>query len=141
MIGRRAFSLLEMILAMALLAGALVVLGELARMGMRSAAVASQTARAQLLCESKLAEVLAAPELVAPIQRAVLEYQFEPGEPEWLYSVEPVTIEDGGLVAVRVTVVENLPPEKRPVEVSLVRWLLIDQNSTAESTSDQEPSP
>lgn len=141
MTGRRAFSLLEMILAMALLAGALVVLGELARSGMRSAALAAQTARAQLLCESKLAEVLAAPELVSPVQRAVLEYQFEPGEPEWLYSVEPITVEDGGLVAVRVTVVENLPPEKKPVEVSLVRWLLIDPNATAESTSGEAPEP
>ena len=120
---RRAFSLLEVIVAMAILAGALVVLGELARMGMRNAEIAVQTTRAQLLCESKLAEATAAPELIQAVHRAPLELEFDPGEPEWLYSIEMINLEDGGLVAVRVTVVQNLPPGQRPIEVSLARWI------------------
>jgi general secretion pathway protein I len=137
MTARRAFSLLEMILAMSIFAGALVVLGELARLGMLNAETAAQTARAQLLCESKLAELTAVPELIAPVQRAPFELQFELDEPEWLYSVETIRLSDDGLTVVRVTVMQDLPSRRRPVEVSLVRWIMAGGMSGVEVEGEE----
>ena len=55
----RGFSLLEVILALGILVGAMAVLGELARHGLDSARIARDSAMAQLLCESKLSEITA----------------------------------------------------------------------------------
>ena len=56
---RGGFSLLEVILALAILVAALAVLGELVRSGVRNAQMARDLSRAQVLCESKLGEVFA----------------------------------------------------------------------------------
>ena len=55
----RAFSLLEVILALAILAGAVAVFSELSRGALENAGTARDLARAELLCESKLAEIAA----------------------------------------------------------------------------------
>ena len=55
---RAGFSLLEVILAMAILAGAIAVLGEAGRLALRNAGYARDMAQAQLLCESKMAEIV-----------------------------------------------------------------------------------
>ena len=54
---RGGFSLLEVILALAILIGILAVLSELVGLGVRNARVARAMTQAQLLCESKLAEI------------------------------------------------------------------------------------
>ncbi len=51
------FSLLEVVLALAILVGAIAVTGELVRLGTLSAASARDLTQAQLICESKLAEI------------------------------------------------------------------------------------
>ena len=56
---RRGFTLLEVILALTILAGAMAVLGEISRLAMQNATGARDLARAQLLAESKLAEIQA----------------------------------------------------------------------------------
>ena len=57
-------SLLEVMLALAILGGALAVIGELTRLGARSAETARDLTRAQRYCENKMAEVSAG--LVTP---------------------------------------------------------------------------
>src|SRR5262249_48605282 len=47
-----AFTLLEVILALAILAGAVAAIGELVRVGLHNADVARQLTRAEMLCES-----------------------------------------------------------------------------------------
>ena len=64
------FTLLEVILALAILAGALTVLGELARRSLHNAEVSRATSEAQLLCESKLAEMAAGVTPVSPVEDA-----------------------------------------------------------------------
>jgi general secretion pathway protein I len=129
--GRRGFSLLEVILALAILTGAIAVLGELARQGIESTRIARDTSRALLLCENKLAEItsgLVDPEQMydVPCDQAAdgslagLQTQLS----SWLYSVELASLDVPGLVAVRVSVYQNLPPETEPVECSLVRWIV-----------------
>ncbi len=123
-----AFSLLEVILALAILAGALAILSEVARTAMWNAGRTRDLAQAQLLCESKLAEILAGIEPAEPISGASLETG---QSPDWLYSIEIAPLDVEGLIEVRVTVEQDLPPERRPVRCTLVRWM-VDPSTVTE---------
>jgi len=132
---REGLTLLEVILALAILAGSLAVLGELAGRSMRNAEVARATSEAQLLCETKLAEIAAGitppnPLSDAPWQSAS-DLEIETNE-EWRYSVEVESTNLDGLLAVRVTVSQDRPPQKKPLSVSLVRWI-VDPGLEAET--------
>jgi len=111
-------------LALAILGGAIVVLGEAGRFALENARVARDLATAQLLCETKLAEIVCGMELPDPVQGALLAPGTSPGAPAWLYSIETASIDQQGLLAVQVTVSQDLPPEKRPIECTLVRWMI-----------------
>ena len=123
---RAAFSLLEVILALAILCGAIATLGELSRLGMRQAQRARDLSQAQLLCESKLAEIasgLTPAEAVDSVPfESTDEQQFD--ESEWAYSVEVTPIDEEGLTAVRVTVTRDELSGLRAAEFSLVRWIV-----------------
>ena len=134
---RTGFSLLELILALAILAGAIAAIGELSRQGMRYADYARDATQAQLLCQGKLDEIIAGVSLPESEQ----DVPFEPideneTESEWLYSVEVTPIEEEGLMEVRVTVTQDLPAIKRPVEVTLVQWM-IDSSATSSETGEE----
>ena len=119
------FSLLEVVLALAILTGAIAVLGEVVRTGVRNAQIARDQTQAQLLCESKLAEITAGIIPAESVQGAMFETNpVDDGEIPWLYSIELGAIDQEGLVAVRVTVAQDLRPELRPVEFSLTRWMV-----------------
>jgi prepilin-type N-terminal cleavage/methylation domain-containing protein len=120
-VGTRApsgFSLLEVILALAILVGAIAVIGELIATGTRAAGAARDLTQAQLLCESKLNEITAGILIPDPVQGAPIETDME-----WLYSIDLFPSDQNGIVAVKVTVYQDLPVERRPVTFSLVRWL------------------
>ena len=121
--GRGGFSLLEVILALAVLAGALAVLGEAIRLGMRNAQVSRDLTQAQLLCESKLAEIAAGLTLSDPVQGAPFDCVVGDGQTGWFYSISRETMGEEGLLLVCVTVTQDLPPEKRPVQFALFRWI------------------
>jgi type II secretion system protein I len=133
---KRGFSLLEVILSLAILGGAIAVLGEAARLAMRNAAFTRDMTRAQLLCESKLAEIMSGITSADSIQRAVIENAAGPGEANWLYSIERTALDEEDLVSVRVTVVRDQPTEKHPVSFSLVRW--IDTTQTSDTDTETE---
>jgi general secretion pathway protein I len=133
----RGFSLLEVILALGILVGAMAVLGELARHGLDSARIARDSAMAQLLCESKLSEITAGLILPEPASNVPFGTASAPGEVDWLYSIELAETADQGLISVRVSVIQDLPPEKRPVEFSVVRWIL-DPNVEWSDESSEE---
>jgi len=134
------FSLLEVILALAIAAGSIAVLGEASRLALRNAEVARDLARAQLLCESKLAEVVTgiiAAEAVSNVAfDATTTASIDPNEPAWLYSIETQPTDEDGLISVRVTVTRDLPAAKYPVRFSLVRWMP-DPNATSSTDSGQ----
>ncbi|MFZ1935993.1 MAG: prepilin-type N-terminal cleavage/methylation domain-containing protein [Thermoguttaceae bacterium] len=132
------FSLLEVILALAILAGSIAVLGESSRLALRNAEIARDLAHAQLLCESKMAEItvgITAAETVGntPFD-TTMTASLDPSAPGWLYSIDTQTTDEEGLIAVRVTVTRNLPAAKHPVSFSLVRWIP-DPNATSSSGS------
>lgn len=128
---RRGFTLLEVMLALAILATSLAVLGELARLGLRNAKIARDTTQAQLLCESKLAEVIAGIEPMESVSDASLETIVGDGLSAWLYSVDVQQGSQEGVLAVRVTVREDLPEEQRPVQFSLLRWTVDPETESA----------
>lgn len=115
---RAAFSLLELILALGILCGAIVVLGELVRIGARNARIARDQTMAQLLCESHLAEIAA-----GTLPDAQGQGQTADAAGEWLLTVSSNPLDVEGMVAVSVTATQNLPPEGHPVSFTVVRWL------------------
>ncbi len=136
--GNLGFTLLEVILTLAILAGAIAVIGEVSRLGLRNAQRARELTHAQLLCESKLAELVVGAEPLEAQQNVPLGTVADgSGDPDWLYSVEVNSTDQTGLVEVRVTVSKEPSTGSQPVSFSLVRWML-DPNatSTEESTSE-----
>lgn len=121
---RTAFTLLEVILALAILAGSMVALGEVVRLAARSAEETQTLTRAQLLAVGKLAEITSGITLPEPLVDA--RFELDPG---WVYSVtfEPVGLP--GLVAVRVTVRQETVRGGPAVEFSLVEWLADEQEN------------
>jgi hypothetical protein len=130
---------LEVILAIAILAGAMVVLGQLVRIGTRASQGARDLTQAQLLCESIMAEILAGAAEPEPVTRAEV-----PNDPDWLYSIGLKATEEEGLVLLRVRVEQNLPGRKRPRGFSLVRWIadpgieLPEEDETTEPEEESE---
>jgi hypothetical protein len=124
---RAAFSLLEVLLATGILLGALIVLSELAWIGGRRVRNAEALATAQRICQTKIHEILAGLADPEPVEDEPVE-----DEPGWLYSIQTESVRQPGLIAVRVTVGQDLPEEKRPKRFTLVRWV-----REAQSTQDK----
>jgi type II secretion system protein I len=134
---RKGFSLLEIILALAILAGSVAVLSEVARLGLQNARHARDLTHAAMLCESKLAEVAAGIEPMEPQDGVPFETTDDLSEPDWLYTIEVNTVEIEGLLEVRVTVIRDLPPETQPPPVSLVR-LMLDPSFEFETSETED---
>ena len=136
------FSLLEVILALALLGGAIAVLGEAGRQALRNAQVARDLSHAELLCESKLSEILAGITPASAVGNTAFDSattaSIDPGEPAWLYSIETGATDENGLIYVRVTVTRDLPANQHPVKFSLVRWMPDPNAATSSSSSSTE---
>ncbi|MGA2619007.1 MAG: prepilin-type N-terminal cleavage/methylation domain-containing protein [Thermoguttaceae bacterium] len=133
------FSLLEVILALAILAGAIAVLGEAGRLALRNAETARDLARAQVLCESKLAEIVAGLTAPDPVENTAFDTTNNPDVAGWLYSIQSQPTDENGLISVQVTVSRDLPAAQHPIQFSLVRWMA-DPNAVSSSQSSQEGS-
>ncbi len=123
---RPGFTLLEVILALAILAGAMAALGEVSRLALRNAAAARDLARAQLLAESKMSEILSGVSSPSAVENTAFQssdYALDPGEPAWLYSISSESTDEDGLISVRVTVTRQMPAGQHPVKFSLVHWV------------------
>jgi general secretion pathway protein I len=123
---RRAFSLVEVILALAILCGAVAAIGELVRSGLKSTRDARDITYAELLCESMMAELSAKVYAPEPVDGAVCPNAMDPLQPDqakWLYSLEVSTAMEEGLLEVRLRVYADLPNERYPPECTIVRWM------------------
>lgn len=115
---RRGLSLLEVIVALAILGMALAALGVLVRLGLRNAKQARDGTTAQIIAESLMSEVTAGslpPESVGPAQY----------DEFWSYSINVVPLQDPPLplVEVHVSVQEIASDGVHPVSFDLVRWM------------------
>lgn len=80
---RAGLTLYEVLLALAIFLGALAALSQLLTTGSRAAVQANLQTQAVILCESKLAEVVAGVEPLQQVSGAVIEEA-----PEWQWSLE-----------------------------------------------------
>lgn len=136
----RGLTLLEVILAIAILGGCMAVIGELVRMGVRHAEEAREQTKAQLLCESKLEEMAAG---ITPLEGAsAVPFELDP---EWTYTIEAAALDQQGLMQVRVTVQPAESDRLQPIFFTLTRWMLdpslaVSETSTGSMEGQTEPS-
>ena len=117
------FSLLEVIVALAILAGAIATLGHVARLAIKNARTARDMTHAQLLCESKLAELTAGILPLEPVAGVGVDTLEDEVSTEWLYSVDVEQIDSHGLMAVRVSVYQDPSFGRNAAQFSLLRWI------------------
>lgn len=115
---RGGMSLLETILAIAILGGALATLGALIRVGARAAAEAQDLTVAQTLCETRVSEVA-----IGTLPLAPSGLQMCPETPEWSFALQIAPLEQEGLFMVVCTVQKNGPSPK-PTSFTLSRRVL-----------------
>ena len=115
---RSGLALLEVILAIAILAGAMVMLSQLMRLGGGNAILARETTKGNLLCEGIVAQISA-----GYLPAEATQGQPVPEDPGWVYSVEIGTTEFQDVIALVVTVEQNIDAAKGPARIRLVRWM------------------
>ena len=119
---REGITLLEVMIALAILGGSMAVLGEVIRLGTRSARDAQLIVHCQLHCESIMAEIAAGARLPEMVMDQPLEYVDV--NHQWTYSIESEPIDQEGFLAIRVTVREANSVSPKPAQFSLVRWII-----------------
>src|SRR5438105_259745 len=80
----KAFSLLEVLLALAILAGAIAALGEVMRLGDENAALARDESQAEMLANSLISEMLSGARQVQAVSSATFDMT---ADPAWNYSI------------------------------------------------------
>ena len=143
------FSLLEVVLALAILTAAIAVLGELVRSGLRNAQLARDLSQAELLCESTILQIESGQiPSQSTGQTPIAEF------PGWSYSIEPASASaaggqggsgPSGLLTLRITVEQSRDQQARPARFSVVRWmrdpsLVITQQTTQQALLPQTTS-
>lgn len=133
------FTLLEIILSLAILAGALAALGEVMRLGDQNAALARDESQAQILATSVMDEILAGVRPLTTVSAATFDLATDP---PWAYSIEIAPAPDHSeLLVIHVRVEQQLDPTKQPARFDLVRWVLNpDAISTSSTTTSSTSS-
>lgn len=152
MINRKGFSLLEILLAMAILGGSLAVLSQIVGTGGDAARSAKELAMARLLCQSKLAELMVTATSVMPTAVPPTPTPSPDSESDTVFNfavdVAPAAMD--GLLAIRVSV-EAVNPEGDGPSVanySITRWIVdptlgleqleAETNAAAQADADVE---
>jgi hypothetical protein len=124
------------ILALAIMAGAVAIIGELTRTGLMNSQRARELTRGELVCESVMTQIATGALSASSASGVAFD-----DDPRWVYSVDVQSASQPGLVTVSVTAVRDAPPEQKPVQFQLVRWMIdpgIEQaaeSSTAATSS------
>jgi type II secretion system protein I len=142
---RKGFTLLEIILSLAILAGALAALGEVMRLADRNAQMVRDESQAQILASSVMDELLSGARTASTVNQAAFDYNTDP---PWVYSIAFDQTPYEELVLARVRVEQQLPPEQQPAHFDLVRWFPnpdyiatdTSQQSTTSSSSSSSSS-
>lgn len=140
---RGGFSLLEILLALAILGGSLAVLSRIADTGMSAARESRDLAAARLLCQTKLSEILLdgmsgiTPQSVAS---APFDVPFDSQSSSvFQYSVEVQPASMSGLLVIRV-LVESLDADGGEVRTryALTRWMIDPTLGLEEAEAEEE---
>jgi hypothetical protein len=112
---------LEIILSLAIMAGSLVAIGEVARLADQSATLARDETAAQILASSVMDQLLAGVLPLTAVEKQGFEFEMDP---PFVYSVllEQPTYPE--LIRVGVRVEQAIEQEKEPAYFELYRWAL-----------------
>ncbi|MBI3836470.1 MAG: hypothetical protein HY288_00875 [Planctomycetia bacterium] len=115
---RYGFSLLEVLLATGIMIGSAIVLMELVSIGSRHASSARDLAKSQLICQTKLNEILAHVARIEPSRPTPSE-----DDPQWVVWVDLRPLPQSGFVALEVSAAHEPKPQKQSAKFTLVRWI------------------
>ncbi|MCH1494952.1 MAG: prepilin-type N-terminal cleavage/methylation domain-containing protein [Rubripirellula sp.] len=140
---RSGFSLLEILLALAILGGALAILSRVVDTGMIAARETRDLSAARLLCQTKLAEILLeAQNGITP--QSVVSAEFETlfdsqSSSVFQYSVEVMPAPMDGLLSIKVTVqsIDGDLNEAR-TSYSLMRWMIDPMLGLEEAEAEED---
>ncbi len=124
---RAGLSLLEAMFAIAILGLSLAAIGRLVQLGFQAAGRARIQSQAQILCDSKMAEIAAGALPLESVSSSPIDEVLG-----WQYSVEVQPAEQIGLLVVKVTVQQDVD---EPLGYSIVRFMPdpnFDFNETTE---------
>ncbi|MEQ1904187.1 MAG: hypothetical protein ABL888_08395 [Pirellulaceae bacterium] len=129
-VSRHGLSLLEVVLAIAILGMSMVTIVQLLNIGYRGAMSSRARTEAALLCDSKMAELAAGVlSLESKSAAAVAE------NPNWIYSVDVQPSSQLGLLVVTVTV-KQATNSLAPVSMSIVRFMPDPDYDPTEATEE-----
>src|SRR5215471_4766174 len=128
---RRGLSLMEVILAIAILGGSLATIGQLIRIGARNAAEARDLTMAQLYAESQMNRLASGIETLDKVDNA----QYDDAG-NYVYSVDVWATDVTGVMAATVTVKQAPETTSRPISYTLSRWIV--EPEYAQQLADQE---
>lgn len=139
----RGFSMLEILLALAILGGSLAVLSQIADIGMSAARESRDLAASRILCQTKLSEVLLdAMSGIAPqsVSTAPFDVPFDSQSSsvyQYSVTVQPAPID--GLLAIQV-LVESVDPDNGAVRTryALTRWTIDPTLGLEEAEAEEE---
>ena len=147
---RSGLTLLEVMIALAILGTSLAALGELIRIGADAADRATELTEAQFICDSVLAEIKSGVRQLVPIAEEPytisapgmttsigtgLDMSMDMEETGWLYTVIFDSVDDQGLMYVEVTVMQDRLDGRKPAMVTLTTWMIdpmLDQEAEPE---------
>lgn len=132
------FSLLEVILALAILFVSVAIIGELMRFGLDNARAARDKTKAVLLCESLMNEIVAGITPAEPFVDVPINDIAGEEEGFWTCSIDVQSIDGSALVAVTVVVRRTDASNRPPIEVSLSRWIADPAASAGSVTTSSE---
>ena len=127
--GRRAITLLEIVLALAIAAIAMTLLTQLVGIGNRAAAVARDASRAQMVAESIMSEIMAG---ILPVESNSGSYEQDPA---WSFEVVVGPGPSDTINAIQVTVTQS-GEVTTPMTFSLTQWQAIPPEPEEEETTD-----
>jgi len=112
------FSLLEVVLSLAIFFGSMAILSQINWNGTRAAVQAQLSAQALIRCEAKLQEIVAGAETLADQQNVPFE-----DNSEWTWSLQTAPTTFPELLAVKVTVSRTGTSSLGNISLSLQRWM------------------
>src|SRR5262245_5780199 len=130
---RCGLSLLEVILSIAILGGALATIGQLIRIGARNAAEARDLTMAQLYAETEMNRLATGIDLLDTVKDTPYD---DPGL--YQYSVDVAATDLTGVMAVTVTVKQTPGTALHPISFTLSRWVVDPEH--AQVLADEEAS-
>lgn len=114
---RSALSLLEVVLAMAILAGSFATLAQLVSLGIRAAGHGRDLTQGQIIAETAMSEIAAG--IVQPTGLSGVPSEMNP---DWLISVVSEATQYQGIIQVTV-IAERDASLGRPARYDLTRWM------------------